>query len=563
MNVNQIFKRKSVENILSDLNKYESEANTLRKNLKLKDLVTFGIAAIIGAGIFSTIGNAAYFGGPAISLLFVFTAVACLFSAFCFAEFASKIPISGSAYTYAFASFGEIIAWIMGWILIMEYAFGNIAVAISWSDYFVGFLSGFNIKVPVFLTIDYFTAIKNHNIAANMLNNGYELSSLPLYLKKSYEAVVAAPLFFNIKVIANIPAFLIVVFITALVFVGIKQTKRVGYLMVILKIVILLLVIIVGAFYVNPENWSPFAPNGASGVLKGVGAVFFAFIGFDAISTTAEECKNPKKDLPKAMILSLLITAIIYVLISLVLTGIVNYTNLSVGDPLSYAFSLLNLDRFSGFIAFGAIIAMTGVLLVFQMGQPRIWMSMSRDGLLPKKFSLIHKKYKTPYFATIIAGILVGFPALFMNLTEVTDLTSIGTLFAFILVCGGVIVIQKDNQNEKSKFKIPYFNSRNFLPLLLVIILVTIGLFFDFNTLLNSVLKLNNLLFTLFLLVCCCFAVIKKWSLIPVLGLIFNTYLISRIDGDIWLRFIIWLLLGVIIYFLYGYRKSKLRQRIS
>lgn len=564
MKIDQIFKRKSISGILNELNEYESKNQSLKKNLRLVDLVAFGIAAIIGAGIFSTIGNAAFYGGPAVSLLFVFTAIACVFSAFCFAEFASKIPISGSAYTYAYSSFGEIIAWIMGWILIMEYAFGNIAVAISWSDYFVGLLSGFNIHVPDFLSIDYFSAIKNHKLAISQLNAGEEFSALPFYLRKAYDAVENAPVFFGIKLIANIPAFSIVVLVTILVYIGIQQTKRVSNIMVVLKVVILLLVIIVGAFYVNPQNWSPFAPNGASGVFKGVAAVFFAFIGFDAISTTAEECKNPQRDLPKAMILSLLITTVIYVLVSLVITGIVHFSDLAVGDPLSYAFNVLGLNRFSGIIAFGAVVSMTGVLLVFQMGQPRIWLSMSRDGLLPKKFSTIHKKFKTPSFATIITGVLVGLPALFMNLTEVTDLTSIGTLFAFIIVCGGILVIQNDKNyntdlNSKSKFKIPYLNSRIFISLLLILSTFSALFFFNISQILNNFFEFKNYIVLVLCLIISVLSIVKKWSLIPVLGLIFNIYLISRIDGETWNRFLIWLLIGLVIYFLYGFRKSKLR----
>jgi basic amino acid/polyamine antiporter, APA family len=564
LSLHQLFRRKSINGILEHSEKESLQGSGLRRNLRLVDLTAFGIAAIIGAGIFSTIGNAAFFGGPAVTFLFVFTAVACGFSALCYAEFASAIPISGSAYTYAYVSFGELLAWIMGWVLILEYAVGNIAVAISWSEYFTGFLSGFSIIIPDYLSIDYLTAVKSHSTAANMITDGIPLTSLPEYLQKGFNAVETAPTIFHVPVICNIPAFCIVVLITALVYIGIQESKTASNIMVILKIAILILVISVGAFYVNPENWSPFAPNGFSGMFMGVGAVFFAYIGFDAISTTAEECKNPQRDLPKSMILALVITSLLYVLVALVLTGIIHYSELAVGDPLAFAFEKLGLTKFSGIIAFGAVIAMTGVLLVFQMGQPRIWMSMSRDGLLPKKFAKIHPRFRTPSFSTIIAGFLVGIPALFMNLTEVTDLTSIGALFAFALVCGGVVVIQQQkrkpgNTFPKSRFNIPYFSSRY---ILIVIWILAVSSLFAFtqNTELPSLLfYFPNMLFILVALVVSVLAVTFRWSVIPVMGLIINLYLMSRLDAPTWERFLLWLAIGLVLYFVYGYRKSRLK----
>jgi len=364
----------------------------MKKDLGVRDLTSLGIAAIVGAGIFSTIGNAAAAGGPAVSLLFVFSAIACGFSALCYAQFASSIPISGSAYTYAYASFGEMIAWIIGWDLIMEYAVGNIAVAISWSGYFVGLLSGFGISIPDYLAIDYLSALRGFHSATELISQGVSVSAFPGDLKEAYSAWNTAPQIGGVRLIADIPAFLIVVAITWLVYTGIRESKTAGNIMVLLKISILLLIIAVGAFYVNTDNWSPFAPNGITGVLKGVSGVFFAYIGFDAISTTAEECKNPQRDLPRSMVYSLVITTVLYVAISLVLTGMVSYVFLGVADPLAYVFEKLNLTWLSGIIALSAVIAMASVLLVFQVGQPRIWMSMSRDGLLPPVFSKLHKK---------------------------------------------------------------------------------------------------------------------------------------------------------------------------
>jgi len=534
---------------------------SLIKSLNVFDITSLGIAAIIGAGIFSTIGTAAYHGGPAVSLLFIFTAIACGFSALCYARFASSIPVSGSAYTYAYVSLGELIAWIIGWDLIMEYAVGNIAVAISWSDYFTALLRGLNIHLPEYLSVDYWTAYKGYKEVITLINNGTHFTSLSYSLKEAYFAYVNAPEILNIKIIVDLPAFIIVTFITIIVYVGIQESKITGDLMVILKILILLMVIVVGAFYVNPSNWTPFAPNGFSGVMSGVASVFFAYIGFDAVSTTAEECKNPQKDLPKGMILSLLITTILYILISFVLTGMVNYKELGVGDPLAYAFEKYGLTQFSGIISLSAIIAMTGVLLVFQVGQPRIWMVMSRDGMLPPQFSKIHKKFKTPYFSTIVTGIVVAVPSMFLNLTEVTDLTSIGTLFAFLLVSGGVLILddKKSKRKLEGKFKIYYINSRYVLPIIWFIA-VLVCIFFNEKINIEFFSGLR-LIFIIIAFVSSIIAVIREWSLIPYLGFVINLYLLSELGIITWLRFIVWLVIGLIIYFNYGYKKSKLNTK--
>ena len=551
----------------------------LKRNLNVRDLTALGIAAIIGAGIFSTIGNAAANGGPAVSLLFVFTAIACGFSAMCYAQFASNIPISGSAYTYAYVSFGELIAWIIGWDLIMEYAVGNIAVAISWSDYFTGFLHGIGINIPAYMTTDFVSAARGFKVASESLLHGSTFNQLSGALQEAYLAWTNAPQIGGMRIIADIPAFSIVVFITYLVYKGIYETKVASNTMVILKVAILLLVIGVGSFYVNPANWSPFAPNGFGGVLKGVAGVFFAYIGFDAISTTAEECKNPQKDLPRAMIYALIITTVLYIIISLVLTGMISYKELCVGDPLAYAFEKLHLTKLSGVIAISAVIAMASVLLVFQVGQPRIWMSMSRDGLLPKRFSKLHPKYKTPGFSTIITGIMVAIPSLFLNLTEVTDLTSIGTLFAFVLVSGGVLIMDNnktDNGTRKGGFKVPYYNSRYILPPIWIVVLFFLfylnwdGVynFFNFNG--DNYIKagfwnvfkhqIPLFLFIIIAFVLTFAAIIKQYSIIPVLGLLTNLYLMTELGITNWLRFIIWLVIGLSLYFVYGFKHSKLNQ---
>ncbi len=570
MNLSNLFRKKSIGLILQHAGDIDGK-NSMRRTLTVFDLTALGIAAIIGAGIFSTIGNAAASGGPAVSLLFIFTAFACGLSAMCYAEFASSIPISGSAYTYAYASFGELIAWIIGWDLIMEYAIGNIAVAISWSGYFTGLMHGIGFHIPAYLCVDYLSASRGFAEAVTSMKQGIPFVQLNSGIQEAFNAWNTAPMIGSLRIIGDLPALGIVVFISWLVLKGIYETKIAGDLMVMLKIGILLVVIGVGAFYVNPDNWTPFAPNGAAGVLKGVSGVFFAYIGFDAISTTAEECKNPRRDLPLSMIYALAITTVLYVVISLVLTGMVPYYELGVADPLAFAFEKLHLAKLSGIIALSAVIAMAGVLLVFQVGQPRIWMSMSRDGLLPPIFSRLHKKYRTPVFATIIAGIIVAVPSLFLNLVEVTDLTSIGTLFAFILVSGGILVLNPLGKDTGRGFKVPYLDSRWFLlPLwILVIFLVSLSDLFLFSSVFapgESFIQFlrQNFPFIIFVLVSVwitTIAVIRHWSLIPVLGLLTNLYLMSQLGVTNWLRFIIWLIVGLLLYFTYGSKHSLLRRR--
>ncbi|MBC7933125.1 MAG: amino acid permease, partial [Rubrivivax sp.] len=547
--------------------------------------------AIIGAGIFSTIGTAAFNGGPAVVFLFVFTGIACAFSALCYAEFASKIPVAGSAYTYAYASFGELIAWIIGWDLLMEYAIGNIAVAISWSDYFTGLLSsikidalGINgIHLPTWMTMDYLTASRGYQEVVGALGPGATLDAISATpavagFAEAFKAWTSAPSIGGLRVVADIPALAIVIFVTALVYVGIRESKRAANAMVVFKILIIFLVIIVGAFYVNTGNWNPFAPNGIGGVLKGVSGVFFAYIGFDAITTTAEECKNPRRDLPLGMIYSLIICTVLYILIALVLTGMVSYTKLEVGDPLAFVFGEqgANLPWLRGIIAVSAVVAMTTVLLVFQLGQPRIWMAMSRDGLLPAIFSSIHKRFKTPWFSTLMTGVLVAVPALFMNLKEVTDLTSIGTLFAFVLVCGGVLLINRGGR-QPGRY-VPYIDSRYIVPALYIIAWL-IFYFFYRETLVNyfsftdvvegqtvsgwEVFK-HEIPMLIYIVASGALAVlcfVKRLSLIPVLGLLSCGYLMTELGLTNWIRFLIWLAVGLLLYFLYGYRHSNLHKR--
>ncbi len=559
-----LFRKKSIQKILKDSEAGygDAEHSSLNKVLSVRDLTFMGIAAVVGAGIFSTIGEASFNGGPGVSILFVITAITCGFSALCYAEFASRIPVAGSAYTYAYASFGELVAWIIGWDLLMEYAIGNIAVAISWSGYFVNLLRGFNISLPEYLILDYFSAYKANTA---LVANGGDLSKLSESAQSAAIAWTSAPQIGNLRLIADFPALLIVFLITALVYVGIKETKKATNAMVILKVLVVVAVIVIGFFYVTPANWHPFLPNGFSGMMKGVSGVFFAYIGFDAISTTAEECKNPQRDLPRGMIYSLVICTVLYILVALVLTGMVNYSELAVSDPLAFVFERVGLTKISYVISISAVIATASVLLIFQMGQPRIWMSMSRDGLLPKAFSRIHPKFKTPSFATIVTGFVVAIPALFMNLTEVTDLTSIGTLFAFVLVCTGVLLLPPDTEvnDGRKRFKMPYINSKFIVPLLFIS-----GVVFFYDDILNHFdfsqgwlvvrEKLPLYVYLVLALVVSFLSFTKNLSLIPVLGLLSCGYLMTELGYTNWLRFLIWLAIGLVVYFGYSYRNSKL-----
>jgi basic amino acid/polyamine antiporter, APA family len=550
-----IFRKKPISNVIPD-----GHGHQMNKVLGVRDLTAMGIAAVIGAGVFSTIGQAAFNGGPGVSLLFVITAVTCGFSALCYAEFASRVPVSGSAYTYSYVVFGEIIAWIIGWALILEYAIGNIVVAISWSTYFNNLLVHiFNIHLPDWMLIDSTTAHDAFTQATAFMSAGNFSNAADV--EKYQFAINAwnnAPIIGGNHIFFNLPAFIVVGLITWLAYIGIKESKTSANYMVVFKVVVIIFVIIAGAFFVDVNNWTPFLPNRFEGVLKGVSAVFYAYIGFDAISTTAEECKNPQRDIPRGMMYSLVICTVLYVLIALVLTGIENYSKFNgVNDPLAFIFEN-RAPWIEKIVSVSAVVATTSVLLVFQLGQPRIWMSMSRDGLLPKKFQTIHPKYQTPAFATIVTGILVAVPALFMQSNFMTNMTSIGTLFAFVVVSGGVLLLPRIAK-EPGKFRLPYINGRFIVPVLF-------GMFiYLFRTRISTIFdNLNNaetVLFLIFLVlasILTILTVIKKYSLIPILGVLFCAYLMIEIPADSWGYFFLWMALGLAIYFAYGYRKSKL-----
>jgi APA family basic amino acid/polyamine antiporter len=554
MALSNLFRKKSIQDTL--IQGGDGEHVSLNKVLTVRDLTFFGIAAIIGGGTFSAIGNACFSGGPGVVILYVICAIACGFTAMCYAEFASRVPVSGSAYTYAYVSFGELFAWIIGWALIMEYSIGNIYIAFSWSGYFTNLLGTFNIHLPDWLMINYQSA--HSAFLENKVGEGFN-------------AWQNAPLIGGLKIIFDLPAVLINVLITYLVYKGTKESKKISNIMVTIKLLIIVLIVIVGISYVNIENWTPFMPNGFKGVMGGVSAVFFAYIGFDAVSTLAEESKNPQRDLPRGMIYSLLICTIVYIILALIITGMVSYSLLGVSDPLAEIFALKGVKWMLFIVSIAAVVAMTSVMLVFQMGQPRIWMTMSRDGLMPKRFSEIHPKYKTPGFATIITGLVVGLPIFFTDENFVLDFTSIGTLFAFVLVCGGVLLLSPQSEAEiaeretKGKFKIPYINSKYIFPVMIIGTVVLINYllptFFSTTVDFSEEKVAENISMVIFFILCLVMAVlsfVKNLSLIPLLGLISCCYLLTGMAVSNWKWFGIWLIIGLVFYFCFGYKNSKL-----
>ena len=574
-----LFRRKPIHDILEDEHDAEMHHHGLRRVLTVRDLTFFGIAAIIGAGSFSSLGGAVYSGGPGVIILFIICGIACAFTAFCYAEFASRIPVAGSAYTYAYASFGELLAWIIGWALLMEYSIGNIYVAFSWSDYFTSLLQKLNVHIP-----DYFTT--SYHEARIAVESGHPSAELA-------NAWNTAPLVGSLRIIVDLPAILINVLITSLVYRGVKESRNFSNVMVMLKLAVVVLVILVGGALVFSNhltgNWMPvngegvrsFMPEGFGGVMAAVSGVFFAYIGFDAVSVLAEESKNPQKDLPRGMIWSLIICTVVYILLALVLTGAVAYSKFAnVGDPLAFIFEKqnLNIPWMQLIVAICAVIAMTSVLLVFQMGQPRIWMTMSRDGLLPDKFQQIHPRFQTPSFATILTGFLVGVPIIFTDKTFVLDFTSIGTLFAFVLVCGGVLLIPR-RAKTPGKFHLPYINAKLVYPIAVLLTIAFIfikvphyftelfnGDFTDYSDATNAsdylfqtdAVKIATIIFWLLAIVLSVISFVKNVSLIPLLGLTFCLYLLTGMSGTNWKWFFIWFAIGLVVYFMYGYRKSKL-----
>jgi len=494
--MNQLFRRKPISELLPD------DTHALKRVLGAGDLIMLAIGAVIGAGIFGAIGTAAagqvgpdgaiirYGAGPALVFSFLLLGAACALAALCYAELASMIPQAGSAYAYSYATLGELVAWIIGWDLILEYAVGNVAVAISWGDYFNTLLRGFSITLPSWLTTGYRTALLSADPAVHAL-------------------LQTAPHIAGIPIIVHIPAFAIVMLITILLLQGAKESVRANNIMVVIKLLALALFIVVGSTHLHAANYHPFAPNGFTGVHQGAAIVFFAYIGFDAISTAAEETVNPQRNLPIGILGGLAICTIIYVVVGFVLTGMVPYTELAVADPLARALQLAGFNAVGWLVALGAAVSMSAVLLVFQYGQPRIFFSMARDGLLPQWAAKIHPRTKIPFATTLLTGVFVALWSLIGDAGETYDLTNIGTLAAFILVSIGVLVLRYTDPGRPRPFRVPFV-----------------------------------------------------W-IVSLLSTAACLFIMVGLPRQAWERFAIWLVIGLVFYFLYGYRRSVLRTRSS
>jgi APA family basic amino acid/polyamine antiporter len=494
--VTHLFQRKPIAALLSDA----ESGPALRRVIGPGDLIMLAIGAVIGAGIFSSIGTAAagevlpsgavvrYGAGPALVLSFVLLGLVCGLAALCYAELASMIPQAGSAYAYSYATLGELVAWIIGWDLILEYAVGNIAVAIAWSGYFTSLLSGFGVHLPDHLTHGYRTALFSADPAIHAL-------------------LQTAPRVLGVPLLLNVPAFVIVMLITWLLYVGVKESVRANNLMVVVKLLVLGIFVAVGALHVDPANFVPFAPNGWRGIHQGAAIVFFAYIGFDAISTAAEETRDPQRNMPIGILGGLAVCTMIYVVIGIVATGLVPYQQLRAADPLARALELAGLPTAGLVVAFGAVVSLTAVLLVFQYGQPRIFFAMARDGLLPAWASRVHPKYRTPHVTTLATGLVVAIGALFMDENEIYDLTNIGTLSAFAIVCVGVLVLRRTDAARPRPFRVPA------LPV------------------------------------------------VSIAGAAACLYVMWGLPASAWERFGIWMALGLAVYFVYGFRHSRLRPR--
>ena len=478
-------------------------------------LTMLGVGAIVGAGIFSTVGTAAAGGGehlgagPALIVSFLIVAVACGFAALCYSEFAAMVPVSGSAYTYAYATLGELAAWLIGWDLILEYAISNAAVAVSWSAYFQTLLGAFHIHVPSWLGTDFRSAMQAATQLASAQAAHLDISKLDPAVLRDAQALRDAPHFFGLAFVFNLPAFGIVALITWIVLVGIRETARFNTALVIAKLVIIVFFLGIGAMYIRPENWVPFAPHGVKGISSAAAIIFFAYIGFDAVSTAAEETRNPQRDMPIGILASLVICTVLYVAVATVLTGMAKWNTLDNAEPLASVFSALGMKWTASLIALGAVIATTSALIPYQAGQPRIFFAMGRDGLLPAWAARVHPRFRTPHVTTIITGVVVALCSSVANINELVELTNIGTLFAFVLVAAGIILLRRTDPDRPRPFRTP----------------------------------------------------LVPW--VPLGAIATCAYLMSELPRVTWIRFFLWMAAGLLIYFFYGFRRSRLNRSSS
>jgi basic amino acid/polyamine antiporter, APA family len=508
MTLSHLIRRKSLDELAAETVAPQFQ---LKRTLGPVHLTLLGVGAVIGAGIFSSIGAAVAGGadypgaGPAIILSFVLSAIACGFAGLCYAEFAAMVPVSGSAYTYAYATLGELVAWIIGWDLILEYAIGNVAVAISWSGYFQELLNGFGLHWPLWLGVDFRTALQAAKQVAAAKAAGVDAASLDATVRLAAQAFAGAPRLAGVPLIFNVPAFGIVMLLTWILVRGIRESSWFNSALVVVKLVILVFFMALGAFYVKPENWTPFAPNGWAGITSAAGIIFFAYIGFDAVSTAAEETRQPQRNVPIGILASLAICTVLYIVVAVVLTGLMRWNQLGTAEPLATAFKGLGLNWAVGIISLGALVANTSVLFVFQLGQPRIFFSMARDGLLPAWAAKVHPRHRTPHVTTILTGVLVAGFAGVTNINEMVELCNIGTLFAFVLVAAGILILRRTDPERPRSFRTP----------------------------------------------------LCPW--VPLAAIFSCGWLTTQLPSRTWWRFFIWLGCGLLIYFLYSLRRSRLR----
>ncbi len=521
-----LFATKTLTSLLTEAG--ESGQHSLKRTLGPFQLTALGVGAVIGAGIFVMSGLGASMAGPGLMLSFVLSGTGCAFAALCYAEFAAMIPLAGSAYTYAYATLGELFAWIIGWDLTLEYAMGASTVSSGWSNHFIELLAIFHLKMPLWLAYDHWTGLRiAENVIARQMAQASDASLVPgtqAFLTKVSDIMAAqspdllqrahellnAPHLFGAEIGVNIPAFLIALVITAILAVGIKESARFNSTIVVIKVSVVLFVIALGFKYVNFGNWghdwSSFAPSGFAGIGAAAAYIFFAYIGFDAVSTTAQEAKNPQRDLPIGIILSLLICTALYILVAGVLTGMVPWRDVNIEAPVARAFMDRGLSGASHIITLGALAGLTSVMLVMLLGQTRVLYSMANDGLLPKKFFAdVHPKWRTPWKNTILVGFLAAIVGCVTPIEDIGRMVNIGTLLAFVIVCIAVMVLRKTNPAQARPFRTPWV------------------------------------------------------PLVPILGILFNGFMMYRLGWVNWARLIIWLAIGLVVYFAYGVKHSKVQ----